>query len=407
MTDRILIAGAGIGGLSTALALAAKGIRSHIIDRAPAILEIGAGLQIGPNAFRAFAQFGVAVAMDEISFAPKAISLLDSVTGVELSRQTLGAPFEARFGHPYRVAFRADVQQVLLRAVQIRADLISLQLGDGLESFFQDTKSVTVMLDSGMRLEGAALVGADGIWSRVRSKILKAESPRNSGHVAYRAVLPVSQVPPELLTDNVQIWVGPGHHLVCYKLRRGELFNIVAMFESPRVTEGWNALGDAQELQRGFSGANHAVMQLLEQIHEWRTWVLCDRDPAPGWSEGRVTLLGDAAHPMLPYLAQGACMAIEDAARLANEIADSRDDIAGALQRYEAARYARATSVQLAARRTGELNHARGAARDARNRALARRKADDYDAVSWLFGSDGPQPEHLGRTDFSIFGSAR
>ena len=406
-TGRILIAGAGIGGLSAALALARRGLRSYIIERAPEIQEIGAGVQIGPNAFRAFTRLGIAAEMAAISFAPGALVLLDSVTGTELSRQTLGLPFEAAFGHPYRVAHRADVQLALLKAAQKLPEWISIGLGDGLAVFTQHDGGVAVTLESGKTLIGSALIGADGIRSAVRAQSLDAAPPRNSGHVAYRAVLKIEDVPRDLLTDNVQIWIGPGHHLVCYKLRQGRLFNIVAMIESDRQEEGWNTQGDPAALAAGFAEAGPAVQALLGQISNWRLWTLCDREPAPGWSQGRVTLLGDAAHPTLPYLAQGACMAIEDAVALADALADTAD-IETALRNYESARFARTASVQLAARRTGEVNHARGAAREARNAELLRRGASaDYGAIAWLYGSDGPQPDQERQSNFSVFGKVK
>ncbi len=395
MSQQVIVAGAGIGGLAAALALARLGVRVRVIERAGEIREVGAGVQIGPNAFRAFARLGVSDQMEAIGFRPNAIRLLDSLTGQELSRQTLGEAFEARFEYPYRVAFRADVQQVLLRAALALPDLIEITLGDGFTAFEQGQDGVTVLLDSGATVQGAALIGADGVRSRVRGQVLGEASPLASGYVAYRAVFPVADLPVQLRSDDVQVWVGPFHHLVCYKVRRGELFNLVAIFRSDRTDTGWDAAGAQSELMTGFAGVSPRVRELLMRIRDWKVWVLYDRDPEPGWSEGRVTLLGDAAHPMLPYLAQGACMAIEDAVVLADQFAKA-PTITEAFSAYERLRYPRTSAVQLAARRAGVINHVAGAERDARNEALARQKSDDYEAAAWLFeGADSPagQPE--------------
>lgn len=399
--EPILIAGAGIGGLAAALAAARRDLRCHIVERAPEIQEVGAGLQLGPNAFRAFQRLGLTAQMDAVSFKPEVIRLMDSVEGRELSRQTLGAPFEARFGHPYRVAFRPDVQMTLLEAVRSPGLPVDLTLGDGVAAFDQDGECVTVVLESGRRLRGSALVGADGLRSRVRAAVLGDAPPRFSGHAAYRAVLPVEDVPAALLTDDVQVWIGPGHHLVCYKLRGGRLFNLIAVIRSADSTDGWDTVGDAAELQGGFADDCEAVRSLVRLVDRGRTWALCDRDPSPGWTQGRVTLLGDAAHPMLPYVAQGASMAIEDAVHLADALAET-PDVEEALARYEAARLPRTASVQRLARETGDVNHLDGAPREARNAALARRAADDYEGVAWLFGGDGPKPDG-GGAGLSIF----
>ncbi len=404
MTEPVLIVGGGIGGLSAALALARLGLASRIIERAPEIREIGAGLQLGPNGFRAFEQLGIAGRMDAISFEPQAVRLIDSVDAMELSHQTLGSKFEERFGHPYRVAYRADVQAVLLDAVRGWPEMVQIDLGDGVSDVAQHDTHVTATLDSGRTLEGGALIGADGIWSTVRDRLLGAEPPRASGHIAYRAVLPVDAVPSSLLTDDVQVWVGPGHHLVCYKLRGGKLFNIIAIVHGDRVINGWDTLGDKEELERGFADACPAVRALVAQIDHGRMWALCDREPKAGWSQGRITLLGDAAHPMLPYLAQGACMAIEDGVYVADQLAVSPDDPARAFQAYEKARFARTASVQRAARETGAINHARGVEREKRNAFLARRRPDDYESVAWLFGGDGPRADTATGAEIGIFG---
>ena len=383
----VQIVGAGIGGLSTALALARKGFRVDVHERTRELREAGAGIQLGPNAFRALQELGLQHAIEQIAFEPHALVLLDSPSGTEICRQELGDPFLERFGYSYRVGYRADVQQVLLQAAHEYRDRITLHLGSEVCTFSEDESGVTLKTQDGACIKGSALIGADGLWSAIRGMIIADGQPRTPGHVAYRAVLPVDQVPSELLTDNVQIWVGPRHHLVCYKLRAGTLFNIVAIFQSSRYVEGWDSAGDLQDLQTGFADACLAVKHLLQHVQTWRMWVLCDRDPTPGWSAGRATLLGDAAHPTLPYLAQGACMAIEDAVCLAHCLHQQPDNIPAALGEYERARLARTAQVQQASRQMGEINHATGEAREARNRALAARNPRDYESNAWLFDS--------------------
>jgi 3-hydroxybenzoate 6-monooxygenase len=386
----VQIIGAGIGGLSAAIALARKGFAVEVHERTSAIREIGAGIQLGPNAFRAFERLGIQDAIEAITFQPNALVLLDSPSGAELCRQELGRPFVERFGHPYCVGYRADVQRVLLAAAATHGKQIALHLSDSVNEFTQDENGVT--LDSrGRRVSGSVLIGADGLWSAIRQSLIGDGRPRVSGHVAYRAVLPVSAMPSDLLTDDVQVWIGPRHHLVCYKLRAGELFNIVAIFQSTRFVADWDSEGDVRELHEGFADACPRLKQLLSSVQSWRMWPLCDRDPSPRWSVGRVTLLGDAAHPTLPYLAQGACMAIEDAVCLANCLDGRRDNLSAALGEYANLRFPRAASVQLTSREMGEINHATGPARAARNRALAARDPRDYESNAWLFDSDGPR----------------
>jgi salicylate hydroxylase len=216
--------------------------------------------------------------------------------------------FLARFEQPYAVIHRHDIHAVLLRACQGHK-LVELETGQTVEDFEQGEDGVTVRLASGKAARGRALVGCDGMWSKVRERIVGDGKPLVSGHIAYRAVLKRDEVPPDLWSPDVILWAGPRTHLVHYPLRRAELFNLVAVFHSKRYVEGWNAEADAADLWEHFKGQRPEVSRLLERIETWRMWVLCDREPVRDWSQGRVTLLGDAAHPMLQYLAQGACMA--------------------------------------------------------------------------------------------------
>jgi 2-polyprenyl-6-methoxyphenol hydroxylase-like FAD-dependent oxidoreductase len=389
--EPVVIAGAGIGGLSAAISLARHGFAVTVYERVAQLREVGAGIQLGPNAFRMFERLGVQHAMQEIAFEPRAIVLMDSLSGSEICRQRLTGSFQSRFGYPYRVGHRTDVQKVLLQAARSYPDRVELRLGEGVRSFVQTERNVTVTLEGGATAVASALIGADGLWSVVRQAILGDGPPRVSGHIAYRAVLSAPDISPDLLSDNVEVWVGPRHHLVCYKVSGGNSLNIVAIFHSSRYLEGWDTSGDAAELNAGFADACSRVRRLLSFVQTWRMWVLCDRDPMRGWSRGRVTLLGDAAHPTLPYLAQGACMALEDAVSLADRIARQSDNVPAALSEYERVRLERTASVQQTAREMGEIYHADGQAREARNKALAARDPDDHEPNAWLFGTDGPR----------------
>jgi salicylate hydroxylase len=264
---------------------------------------------------------------------------------------------------------------------------VSLENERTVETFEQDADGVTVVLQSGERVRGRALIGCDGMWSKIRDTIVGDGKPRVSGHIAYRAVLKKEQVPPDLWRPDVVLWAGPRTHLVHYPLRRGELWNIVAVFHSDRYVEGWNAEADPVELWARFQGQRPEVLRMLERIETWRMWVLCDREPVKEWSKGRVALLGDAAHPMLQYLAQGAAMATEDAVWLADKVAEQPDNLPAALAAYVQQRYLRTARVQIMARVYGDFYHARGPAAELRQQLLAPRTPEQsYDGIAWLYG---------------------
>ena len=382
----ILIAGGGIGGLATAYALARKGFSVRVLEQASEFRELGAGIQLGPNIFRALGRIGLTEAMLEDAWRPPAQEMRDALTGALVTRIPLGDEFFARFREPYAVTHRADIHGVFLRACQA-SNLISLETDQRVDDFEDSGESVMITLNSGERAEGSALIGCDGMWSRTREKIIGDGRPRVSGHIAYRAVLPRDQVPDDLWRPDVVLWAGPRTHFVHYPLRRGTLYNLVAVFHSDRYVEGWNAEADADELWARFTGQRPEVLRLLELIETWRMWVLCDREPIKEWSKGRVTLLGDAAHPMLQYLAQGACMATEDAVWLAEMAAAQPDDLPAAFRAYQQQRYLRTGQVQIMARVYGEFYHARGVAAELRNQMLGSRTPEQsYDGIGWLYG---------------------
>jgi salicylate hydroxylase len=382
----ILVAGGGIGGLAAAYALARKGFAVRVLEQAPEFRELGAGIQLGPNVFRALDRIGLTEAMFEDAWRPPAQEMRDALTGELVTRIPLGEEFVARFGYPYGVTHRADIHGVFLRACQ-GSNRITLETDRRVEDFEDDGETVTVTLQSGERVPGQALIGCDGMWSRVREKIVGDGKPRVSGHIAYRAVLRREEVPDDLWRPDVVLWAGPRTHFVHYPLRRGTLYNLVAVFHSDRYVEGWNEEANPDELWAHFNGQRPEVLRLLERIETWRMWVLCDREPIKEWSQGRTTLLGDAAHPMLQYLAQGACMATEDAVWLAEMAGAEPGDLPAAFRAYQRQRYLRTGQVQIMARVYGEFYHARGVAAELRNRMLGgRTPQQSYDGITWLYG---------------------
>jgi len=386
----VIIIGGGIGGLAAALALSRKGITSHVLEQSSAFGEIGAGIQLGPNAFQMFEAVGLTDAINRWAVFPDALIMRDGLSGDEVTRIPLGAAFRERFRYPYAVIYRADLHRVLLEACQAQL-LITLSAQRKVTEIRDEGEYVTVETQGGAAVHGAAAIGADGLWSTARAHLVNDGKPRVSGHIAYRAVLPIAEVPEELNWNSVVLWAGPKTHLVQYPLRRGELFNLVAVFHSDRYAEGWDVHADPAELHERFSAARPEVKTLLGKIDVWKMWVLCDREPIKEWSKGRVTLLGDAAHPMLQYLAQGAAMAMEDAVVLAEAVDACAGDFATAFQKYQEERYLRTARVQLTARFYGDVYHATGATRDLRNELLMGRAPEKgYEGMAWLY--DGVRP---------------
>ncbi len=390
---QLIVAGGGIGGLAAACVLARSGHRVTVLEQAAAFGEIGAGIQLGPNIFRMFDHLGLTRAVHEVAFFPAGLGMNDVRTGEKVVRVPLGETAVAAYGYPYGVIYRADLHQVFLDACRALPQVV-LRTASRVDSFEQDRDGVRVGLASGEVVHGHALIGADGLWSRVREAVVGDGKPRVSGHVAYRAVLKREDVPPHLWSDDVLLWGGEKTHLVHYPLRRGELFNLVAVFHSDKYDEGWNTFGDTAELNERFSRAVPPVRELLGKIETWKMWVLCDRDPVKNWSDGRVTLLGDAAHPMLQYLAQGAGQAIEDAVVLGEALRFCRDDVAQAFQHYQRVRYLRTGRVQLTARFYGDIYHAAGVQRELRNQMFqSGAEAAGFAGLKWMY--EGIAPHQL------------
>jgi len=382
----ILISGGGIGGLITAYALARQGFPVRLFEQSPEFREVGAGIQLGPNIFRVLEKIGLKDAVLADAHRPPAQEMRDALTGKLIVRIPLEEDFFQRFGGPYAVTHRADIHGTFLKACQ-NSNLVTLETSRRVDSFEDTGKGVTVTLENGQKAEGRALIGCDGMWSKIRERIVGDGKPRVSGHIAYRAVLKREDVPKDLWRPEVVLWAGPRTHLVHYPLRRGELYNLVAVFHSDHYEEGWNAEGSKDLLWQHFKGQCPEVLRMLERIETWRMWVLCDREPVKNWTLGRVTLLGDAAHPMLQYLAQGACMATEDAVLLAEKARAQPDDLPAAFNAYTQDRYLRTARVQIMARVYGDFYHARGVTAELRDITLSgRTPQQSYDGIAWLYG---------------------
>ncbi len=385
-SDPFLVSGGGIGGLVAAYALARQGMPVRVFEQSPEFREVGAGIQLGPNIFRVLEKIGLKEAILADAHRPPSQEMRDAVTGKLITRVPLDDIFTQRFGQPYAVTHRADIHATFLTACQ-SSNLISLETSRRVDGYEDHGDHVSVTLENGERAEGRALIGCDGMWSKVRDRIVGDGKPRVSGHIAYRAVLKREDVPADLWRPDVVLWAGPRCHFVHYPLRRGELYNLVAVFHSDHYEEGWNAEGSKELLWQHYRGLRPEVLRLLELIDTWRMWVLCDREPVKNWTHGRVTLLGDAAHPMLQYLAQGACMATEDAVVLAEKVAASPNDPASAFKAYEQERYLRTARTQIVARVYGEFYHARGVTAELRDVAVGGRTTEQaYDSIAWLYG---------------------
>jgi 2-polyprenyl-6-methoxyphenol hydroxylase-like FAD-dependent oxidoreductase len=385
----VLVVGGGIGGLSTALALSRKGVAVQVLEQAPEFMEIGAGIQLGPNVFRMFEVLGLTEQMFHWCAFPEGLEFRDSITAETIVDMKIDKRFHDKYHAPYGVIHRADMLNVILDACK-KSNLIKLATSQKVVAIDDTGSGVTVKTETSETYSGAALIGCDGLWSTVREKIVGDGKPVVSGHIAYRAVLPTSEWPAEYRLPKMIVWCGEKTHLVHYPLRRGELFNLVVVFHSDRYEEGWDTYGDPAELHERFKDKCEPVRTLLQKVNAWKMWVLCDRPAIKNWSKGRITLLGDAAHPMLQYLAQGGNTAMEDAVCLANQVEAAPGDYETAFKKYQELRYLRTARVQLMARVFGEIYHASGVNRELRNKLLREWSEEGSIDMSWLYGH---QPE--------------
>lgn len=381
----VLIAGGGIGGLAAALALTRQGFHVKVLEQAPEIGEIGAGIQLGPNAFHAFDALGVGEKARSRAVYTDYMVMHDAIDEYQVGKIPTGPEFIERFGNPYAVIHRVDVHQSLLEGAQ-ETGRVEIVTSSRVERIEQDADSVTVFDQHGQAHRGQALIGADGVKSVVRAQFVN-DPARVTGHVVYRAVVEKKDFPVDLQWNAASIWVGPNCHLVHYPLRGGEQYNVVVTFHS-REQEEWGVRdGSKEEVQSYFQGICPKARQLIDLPKTWKRWATADREPIGQWSFGRVTLLGDAAHPTTQYMAQGACMAIEDAVTLGEALRTVNNDFAKAFDLYQRARVSRTARIVLSGREMGRLYHAKGVERLVRNDLWRGRTPERfYDAMEWLYG---------------------
>ncbi|KAF0164260.1 MAG: salicylate hydroxylase [Rhodocyclaceae bacterium] len=381
----VLVAGGGIGGLAAALALVRQGFSVKVLEQSPQIGEIGAGIQLGPNAFHAFDALGIGEKARGRAVYTDEMVMHDALDESLVGRIPTGAAFRKRFGNPYAVIHRVDVHTSLLEGAQ-ETGRVAFQTSTRVERIEQDADSVTAHDQNGQAHRGIALIGADGVKSVVRAQYVN-DPPRVTGHVVYRAVVDKKDFPADLQWNAASIWVGPNCHLVHYPLRGGEQYNVVVTFHS-RKQEVWGVTeGSKEEVQSYFQGICPRARQLIDLPKSWKRWATADREPIGQWSFGRVTLLGDAAHPTTQYMAQGACMALEDAVTLGEALRVNDNDFIEAFDLYQRSRVARTARIVLSSREMGRIYHARDVERLVRNDLWKGRTPERfYDAMEWLYG---------------------
>ena len=420
MTRQALIAGGGIGGLAAALSAARAGWDVRLYERAAVFSEVGAGVQLGPNVTRLLQGWGLKDALAHSAAFPSRLQVRDAVSGRELGVLPLGKRALQKYGAPYATIHRADLHALLLQAVQAQ-DNVWLKLNSCVASYTDSGREVTLQIAAMaaspladgsaakplLEVEGDALIGADGLWSRVRQLMLNDAPPRVTGHLAYRAMLPQISLPERLRSEQVTVWLGPKLHVVHYPVRGGESLNVVASVHGQVEgdLQNWDHSANGAELQKATESTAVMLCDLIQAVTDsghknepaWRLWALCDRPPMSGThqqAKGRVALLGDAAHPMRPYLAQGAGMAIEDAAELGSALAQALDpalDVPTMLQRYALNRWQRNARVQARSQRNGQIFHAQGPLRWARDASMTLLREKVLD-LPWLYGAAPPVP---------------
>ena len=381
----VLVSGGGIGGLAAALALLQRGFKVQVFEQAEQIGEIGAGIQLGPNAFHAFDALGIGDKARGRAVYTDHMVMHDAIDEYQIGKLETGEAFRKRFGNPYAVIHRVDIHTSLLEGVQ-ESPNVEFFTSTRIEKIEQDGNTVTAIDQNGKRWVGQALIGADGGKSVVRAQFVN-DPPRVTGHVVYRAVIDKADFPENLQWNAASLWAGPKCHLVHYPLRGGEQYNVVVTFHS-RKQEEWGVTdGSKEEVQSYFQGIAAKPRQLIDLPKTWRRWATADREPIGTWVYGRATILGDAAHPTTQYMAQGACMALEDAVTLGEALRVHNNDWDQALALYQKSRVARTARIVLSGREMGRLYHAAGVERLVRNSLWKNRPQERfYDAMEWLYG---------------------
>jgi len=381
----VLVAGGGIGGLAAALALVRQGFEVKVLEQAPEIGEIGAGIQLGPNAFHAFDALGIGEKARSRAVYTDYMVMHDALDEYQVAKIPTDEAFRKRFGNPYAVIHRVDIHLSLLEGAQ-ETGRVEFLTSTRVERVEQDHSGVSVYDQNGRAHKGVALIAADGGKSVVRQQYVN-DPPRVTGHVVYRAVVDKKDFPENLQWNAASIWVGPNCHLVHYPLRGGEQYNVVVTFHS-RNKEEWGVTdGSKEEVQSYFQGICPKARQLIDLPKSWKRWATADREPIGQWTFGRVTLLGDAAHPTTQYMAQGACMALEDAVTLGEALRVNGNDFVKAFDLYQRSRVARTARIVLSGREMGRIYHAKGVERLVRNEMWKGRTPERfYDAMEWLYG---------------------
>ena len=389
----MIIVGGGIGGMAAALACGQAGARPQVLERAATFSEVGAGIQMGPNVTRTLHAWGLAEDLKAIGFAPRKLEAKDTQTGQVIGSLPLGQRSLDTYGAPYVTVHRADLHRVLLQKL-MRSGLAQLHLDSEVEAVQQAADGVQI---SGASLTASltefsqfsAMVGADGLWSATRQFVVPPTTPRVTGLLAYRALLPMQFLPEKLRLQDVNVWLGPRLHAVLYPVQCGECLNLVVVVQGqpPANLDDWDHAGHKEELDRAMGPIHADLRDMLAAVPAWRLWPLCDRPPLQGpheMAKGRIALLGDAAHPMRPFLAQGAGMAIEDAAELARSWARADLPVEDRLKMYAQARWARNAQVQQRSIRNGQIFHLQGPLRWGRNVAM-KLMGESLMDVPWLY----------------------
>jgi 3-hydroxybenzoate 6-monooxygenase len=395
-SERILISGGGIGGLAAALALAQQGFQVTVLERASRFEEIGAGIQLGPNAFHAFDRLRIGDAIRSIAVFIDQLRLMDARTAEEITHIDLTTYFRTRFGNPYAVVHRGELHTILLRACHDHA-AITLRADCDVIGYDQTGGSVTALMKSGERVPGSALIGADGLRSKIRQQMVGDGEPRVAGHTTYRSVIPTEQMPEDLRWNAATLWAGAKCHLVHYPLSGWKVFNLaITCHNNPTEVFAAKSVTHEQVLAE-FADVHPRAQAIIHHGKDWKAWVTCDRDPVERWVDGRVCLLGDAAHPTLQYFAQGACMALEDAVCLGDALASRHGDIERGLELYRTTRLLRTTRVQLGSRLLGDhVYHADGPHAMLRNHLMRQMSVENFcEKLSWLY--EAPFPHQTSR----------
>ncbi len=372
-TARVVVAGGGIGGLAASLASRRAGCEVTVLEQASAITEVGAGIQLGPNAVRVLDQWGLSGPLRQVAARPQALQVLDARSGRTLGRLSLGEAMVRKHGTDYLTIHRADLQQLLLRACLDAG--VDVRLQTAVKRWQDEANRLQVWDHAGHVHVADALIGADGLWSVVRQQLLRDGQPVSTGHLAYRTLIDADQLPSGMPADQVTVWLGAAMHAVAYPVRAGELFNLVVIVEGDQAgdPQNWSHLANGRNLLNRLGDVHSALQALVDAALEWKLWMLHGRPPvgrAQDMAQGRVALLGDASHAMRPYLAQGAAMALEDAAMLGRCLAAGGGDVPQALQAYAQARWQRNARVQEKSRRNGIIFHAQGPLRWGRDAAM-------------------------------------